>query len=137
MKTPAINNARKLFAVAAVLHVVAGTCMLAGTALNIWEMFLSMVVLALLPSLFVFLIAWPWSRDKLPMESLVTLVVSMGCLAWFSCVVAGICSQGLEAEAEIMWFVGMISAPIAAVMVVLLSMLGMKLVRIFQKRSRS
>ena len=111
--------------------------MLAGTALNIWEMFLSMVVLALLPSLFVFLIAWPWSHDKLPMESLVTLVVSMGCLAWFSCVIAGICSQGLVPDAEIMWFFGMISAPIAAVMVVLLSMLGAKLVRTFQKRSRS
>lgn len=111
--------------------------MLAGTTLNIWEMFLSMVVLALLPSLFVFLIAWPWSRDKLPMESLVTLVVSMGCLAWFSCVIAGICSQGLEPDAEIMWFFSMISAPIAAVMVVLFSMLGTKLVRIFQKRSRS
>lgn len=111
--------------------------MLAGTALNIWEMFLSMVVLALLPALFVFLIAWPWSRDKLPMESLVTLVVSMGCLAWFSCVIAGICSQGLEPDAEIMWTFGMISAPIAAVTVVLLSMLGAKLVRTFQKRSRS
>lgn len=137
MKTPAINNARKLFAVAAVLHAVAGTCMLAGTALNIWEMFLCMVVLALLPALVVFLIAWPWSSDKLPMESLVTLVMSMGCLAWFSCVIAGICSQGLEPDAEIMWAFGMISAPIAAVTVVLLSMLGAKLVRTFQKRNRS
>ena len=134
---PAINNARKPFAVAAVLHAVAGTCMLAGTALNIWEMFLSMVVLALLPALVVFLIAWPWSSDKLPMESLVTLIVSMGSLAWFSCVVTGICVQGLASDAEIMWFFGMISAPIAAVMVVLLSMLGMKLVCVFQKRSRS
>ena len=137
MKTPAINNARKLFAVAAVLHAVAGTCMLAGTALNIWEMFLSMVVLALLPALFVFLIAWLWSRDKLPMESLVTLVMSMGCLAWFSCVVTGICVQGLVSDAEIMWAFGMISAPIAAVTVVLLSMLGTNLVRTFQKKSRS
>ena len=98
---------------------------------------ISMVVLALLPALFVFLIAWLWSRDKLPMESLVTLVVSMGSLAWFSCVVAGICAQGLASDAEIMWFFGMMSAPVAAVMVVLLSMLGAKLVRAFQKRSRS
>lgn len=134
---PAINNARKLFAAVAVLHAVADSCLLAGTALNIWEMFLGIVVLALVPALVVFLIAWPWSRDKLPMESLVTLVVSMGSLAWFSCVVTGICVQGLASDAEIMWFFGMISAPIAAVMVVLLSMLGMKLVRIFQKRSRS
>lgn len=133
---PAINNARKLFA-AAVLHAVADSCLLAGTALNLWEMFLGIVVLALLPALVVFLIAWLWSRDKLPMESLVTLVVSMGSLAWFSCVVAGICAQGLASDAEIMWFFGMMSAPVAAVMVVLLSMLCVKLVRAFQKRSRS
>ena len=134
---PAINNARKLFAAAAVLHAVADSCLLAGTALNLWEMFLGIVVLALLPALVVFLIAWPWSSDKLPMELLVTLVVSMGSLAWFSCVVAGICAQGLASDAEIMWFFGMMSAPVAAVMVVLLSMLCVKLVRAFQKRSRS
>ena len=128
---------RKVFAALAIMHAVVNTGLLAGVSLNTWEMFLSMVVLALLPSLFVFLIAWPWSRDKLPMESLVTLVVSMGCLAWFTCVIAGICSQGLEPDAEIMWAFGMISAPIAAVTVVLLSMLGTKLVRTFQKKSRS
>ena len=134
---PAINNARKLFAAAAVLHAVADSCLLAGTALNLWEMFLGIVVLALLPALVVCLIAWPWSSDKLPMESLVILVVSMGSLAWFSCVVAGICVQGLASDAEIMWFFGMMSAPVAAVMVVLLSMLCVKLVRAFQKKSRS
>lgn len=137
MKTPAINNVRKLVAAAAVLHAVADSCLLAGTVLNLWEMFLGIVVLALLPALVVFLIAWPWSSDKLPMESLVSLAVSMGGLAWFSCVVTGICAQGLASDAEIMWFFGMMSAPVAAVMVVLLSMLGVKLVRAVQKKSRS
>ena len=128
---------RKAFAALAILHALVHTGLLAGASLNTWEMLLSAVVLALLPALFVFLMAWPWSRDKLPMESLVTLVVCMGGLAWFSCVAAGICVQGLESEAEIMWFFGLMSAPVAAVMVVLLSMLGVKLVRACQKRSRS
>lgn len=128
---------RKVFAVIAVLHAVVNACLLAGASLDAWEMSLSIGVLALLPALFVLLIAWPWSSDKLPMESLVTLVVSMGSLAWFSCVVEGIYTQSFASDAEIMCFLGLMTAPIAAIMVVLCSMVGVRLIRSIQKRGRS
>lgn len=128
---------RKVFAVIAVLHAVVNACLLAGASLDAWEMFLSIGVLALVPALFVLLIAWPWSSDKLPVESLVTSVVSMGSLAWFSCVVEGIYAQGFASDAEIMCFFGLMSAPVAAIMVVLCSMVGVRLIRFIQKRSRS
>lgn len=128
---------RKVFAVIAVLHAVVNACLLAGASLDAWEMSLSIGVLALLPALFVLLIAWPWSSDKLPMESLVTLVVSVGGLAWFSCVVEGIYTQSFASDAEIMCFLGLMTAPIAAIMVVLCSMVGVRLIRSIQKRGRS
>ncbi len=134
---------RKVFVLLSLLYAGCNTYHLHESSLEYPEVMHAVGVLALAPAMVVFLLVCPWLAnrkwaDSLPAEIWISLLPCLAGMAFFSLLVDEIAQVSFtRRDAEETLGLGMISAPIAAVTVVLLSMLGTKLVRTFQKKSRS
>ena len=137
---------RKVFASLSLLYAGCNTYHLLESSLEYPEVIHAVCVLALAPSMVVFLLVCPWLAnrkwaDSLPAEIWISLLPCLAGMAFFSLLVDEIAQVSFtRRDAETVLDLGMICAPVVAMLVAVVYVLswgGMSLARIICKRNEN
>ena len=137
---------RKMFVVLSLLYAGCNTYHLLESSLEYPEVIHAVCVLALAPSMVVFLLVCPWLAnrkwaDSLPAEIWISLLPCLVGMAFFSLLVDEIAQVSFtRREVETVLDLGMICAPVVAMLVAVVYVLswgGMSLARIICKRNEN
>ena len=137
---------RKVFVVLSLLYAGCNTYHLLESSLEYPEVIHAVCVLALAPSMVVFLLVCPWLAnrkwaDSLPAEIWISLLPCLAGMAFFSLLVDEIAQVSFtRRDAETVLDLGMICAPVVAMLVAVVYVLswgGMSLARIICKRNEN
>lgn len=137
---------RKVFVVLSLLYAGCNTYHLLESSLEYPEVIHAVCVLALAPSMVVFLLVCPWLAnrkwaDSLPAEIWISLLPCLAGMAFFSLLVDEIAQVSFtRRDVETVLDLGMICAPVVAMLVAVVYVLswgGMSLARIICKRNEN